>query len=488
MNVPPDSATTELRAQTFEQPGQTAGSLGEPGRILLVSCYELGHQPLNLAFPLAYLEDAGYQPAAVDISVEQLDDETICNARFVAVSVPMHTALRLGEQVVRRIRKINPDITVCFYGLYAWMNADYLLREHADAVIGGEYEQPLLELIQRTERGGAEPIDGVGEPGRKSDPSIIRIRFPEPDRSRLPAMEHYAHLLIDGKAVPAGYAETTRGCAHTCLHCPVVPIYHGRFFAIPREVVLNDIRQQVQAGAGHITFGDPDFLNGPTHALRVCRALHEEFPHVTFDMTTRIEHILENRDRFQEFAELGCVFVISAVESISETVLAKIDKGHTKADVVEALHILEDAGIAMRPSLLPFTPWTTIDDYIELLEFAEEHDLIENIDPVHFSIRLLVPPESALLSEPDANEWVGELDEAAYSYTWSNPDPRVDALQREIARIVEAASACDADPYDTFEQIRSATYRIADIDPPAQPERPRRRWRRPPRLTESWFC
>lgn len=483
----PDSGYT-FAATTTDPTDPTPSGFRDPGGVLLISTYELGHQPLNLAFPLSYIQQAGFRPAAVDTSVEALDDETIQQARIVAISVPMHTALRLGEAVVRRVRVLNPEAFVCFYGLYAWMNADYLLREHADAVIGGEYEQPLLELIERTERGGAESVAGVGEPGRQADPSVIRIQFPEPDRSALPDMQQYAHLLINGEAIPAGYAETTRGCAHTCLHCPVVPIYNGRFFAVPRNVVLSDIRQQVQAGVGHITFGDPDFLNGPTHALRVCRALHEEFPHVTFDMTTRVEHILENRHHFPEFAELGCVFVISAVESISELVLQKIDKGHTKDDVVEALQVLDDAGIAMRPSLLPFTPWTTMDDYIELLEFIDEHDMVENIDPVHLSIRLLVPPGSALLKEPDAHEWVGPLDEAAYSYSWTHPDPRIDELQRRVARISEEASSCDADPYETFQAICDVTYRLADESPPDRPERPRRRWRRPPRLTESWFC
>ena len=484
--MPDDMVTQSETAQTATR---TAGDgVRDPGGVLLISTYELGHQPLNLAFPLSYVQSAGYQPHAIDTSVQDLSEAAIRRARFVGISVPMHTALRLGEAVVQRIRALNPEAFICFYGMYAWMNADYLLRNYADAVIGGEYEKPLLELIQRTERGTNELIEGVGETGRKADPSIIRIAYPEPDRSSLPPMQEYAHLLIDGKAVPAGYAETTRGCAHTCLHCPVVPVYRGRFFAVPRDIVMSDIRQQVQAGVGHITFGDPDFLNGPTHALRICRAMHEEFPHVTFDMTTRVEHIIENQEHFPEFAELGCVFVISAVESISEVVLQKIDKGHTKEDVVEALQILDRAGIAMRPSLLPFTPWTTIEDYIELLEFIDEHDMIENIDPVHLSIRLLVPPGSALLDEPDAETWIGELDEAAYTYRWTHADPRVDALQREIARISEEASSCDADPHETFALIRDATYRLADESPPARPERPRRRWRRPPRLSESWFC
>ncbi|MBX6343072.1 MAG: radical SAM protein, partial [Thermomicrobiaceae bacterium] len=352
----------------------------------------------------------------------------------------------------------NPEASICFYGLYAWLNADYLLREHGDYVIGGEYERPLLELIQRLEAGGADPVPGVSERARRAAPSLARVDFPMPDRATLPPPRRYAHLLIDGRAVPAGYTEATRGCHHTCLHCPVVPVYRGRFFAVPRQVVLEDIRRQVRQGVGHITFGDPDFLNGPTHSLRICRALHAEFPHVTFDMTTRIEHIIQHRDLIPEFAALGCVFVVSAVESVSETVLERIDKGHTRADVVEALGILEAAGIAMRPSLLPFTPWTTLDDYLALLAFVEEHDLIESIDPVHFSIRLLVPPGSALLDRPETAEWLGPLDEAAYTYTWTHPDPRVDALQRDVAAIVEAAASADADPYETFAAIRARAY------------------------------
>lgn len=467
---------------------QSSVDLRPSGSILLVSCYELGHQPLNLAFPMAYLQQAGYAPVAVDTSVDDLEESTIRAARFVAISVPMHTALRIGTQVAERVRGLNPDAKVCFFGLYAWLNANYLLREHGDFVIGGEYERPLRELVRVIESGDATLPEGVGTRDHETKPSIIRTDFPMPDRQALPAMDRYAHLMIDGRAVPAGYTEATRGCHHTCLHCPVVPIYRGRFFAIPRDVVLEDIRRQVRQGAGHITFGDPDFLNGPTHSLRICRALHEEFPHVTFDITTRVEHIIQHREMMPEFGELGCVFAVSAVESVSETILEKIDKGHTRDDVVEALTILESAGIAMRPSLLPFTPWTTIEDYLELLSFIEAHDLVENVDPVHLSIRLLVPPNSALLDDPQSAEWLGTLDEAAYTYTWDNPDPRVDQLQRQIGALVEEAAREERDPWDTFDRIKQLAWGVLGESPPDSISPADGVRRRPPRLTESWFC
>jgi len=53
--------------------------------ILLVSCYELGHQPLALASPLAFLERAGYAAEALDISVEPFEPARFARARLVAI-------------------------------------------------------------------------------------------------------------------------------------------------------------------------------------------------------------------------------------------------------------------------------------------------------------------------------------------------------------------------------------------------------------------
>ncbi len=462
--------------------------LTSPGAILLVSCYELGHQPLSLAFPLAVLREARYDPAVVDTSVDSLDDETIAAARFVAISVPMHTALRLGTGIAQRVRRINHGVPICFYGLYAWLNADYLLREHADYVIAGEGEQALLDLVVALARGDDGPVSGVSSATTRATPVIERLNLPVPDRAGLPETRRYARLMLNGLAIPAGYTEATRGCHHTCLHCPVVPIYQGRFFAIPRQTVLADIRAQVLAGAGHITFGDPDFLNGPTHALRICRAMHEEFPNVTFDFTARIEHLLQHRDLLPEFKELGCVFVLTAVETISKHILEKLDKGHTRQDVIDALEAMDAAGISMRPSLLPFTPWTTLEDYRDLLTFFAEYDLAASVDPVHFSIRLLVPPSSALLDQPDTEEWLGPLDEPNFTYRWQHPDARVDALQRNIAALVERAARDEEDTDSTFAAIASLAWSITGERPPRFTQKRVRLPGQAPRLTESWFC
>ncbi len=459
------------------------------GELLLLSCYELGHQPLHLATLHSLLAQAGYMPVSVDTAVENLSDEQIAHARFVAISVPMHTALRLGEQIAHRIRRLNPHAFICLYGLYALLNADYLLRETIDGAIGGEYEEPLLKLVEACAAGRSTALAGVKTREQESGPWLQRAPLIVPQRSTLPDLTHYARLEIDGKSVLAGYSETTRGCKHTCLHCPITPIYSGRFFALPAQGVLDDIRAQVGQGAQHITFGDPDFFNGPTHAMRITRALHREFPALTFDATIKIEHLLKQRTLLPELRELGCAFVVSAVESLNAEVLAQLDKQHSRDDVELAFDLMAEAGIPLRPSLLPFSPWETLESYLELLAFFETRHEIEHVDPVHFSIRLLIPPGSALLAAAHGQSWLGELDASAYTYRWRHPDPRMDQLARDIAELVERAQTSQQNPLATFFQIKELAMQAAgqSIDPEAELAQYGTR-KVLPHLSESWFC
>lgn len=468
---------------------ETGRSLREQGKVLLVSCYELGHQPVNLASPLAHLEAAGFAPVAVDTAVQALDDTALERAAFIAISAPMHTALRLGSQVAERARAVNPQAHITFYGLYALLNQQHLFEVGlADSAIGGEYELALVDLAQALHEARAiGDLPGVSTPDGRELPILAKIPFLPPVRGTLPGLREYAGLAQRGEIVRAGYVEATRGCHHTCAHCPITPIYNGRFFAIPRTTVVADAREQVLAGARHITFGDPDFFNGPRHGLRIMRELRDEFPWLTFDATIKAEHLLEHRQLLGELGELGCVFVITAVESISPVALAHMKKGHTREDVAEALRLLDEAGIAMRPSLLPFSPWETLESYRELLAFIAEQDLVEHVDPVHLSIRLLIPPESAVLQDPGREEWLGELDAANFSYRWTHPDPRMDELQRRVGKVAERAAIRQIPHKQTFAEIWRLAHEVAGDTTPALPDA---RFSRPepPRLTEHWFC
>lgn len=461
-------------------------------RILLVSTYELGHQPLGLAAPAAALRQAGHDVRTLDLAVESPERERFDDVDLVAISVPMHTAARVGIDLATRLRKRGLPLRIAFYGLYASPLYARLTRDGvADAVIGGEYEPGLVAFAARIAAGGgdARPADGL--PGVGAEPAFARQDFPVPDRRGLPALDGYARLADGDARRLVGYVEATRGCAHQCTHCPITPVYGGRLRLVARETVLADIDQLVAAGAEHITFGDPDFLNAAPHALALAEELHERYPAVSFDATIKVEHLIEHAEQLPRLRALGCRFITSAFESTNDETLAILAKGHTRAQMERALALAQEAGIALRPTWVAHMPWTTAADFLELLSFIERHGLVANVQPVQYAIRLLLPPGSPLIDRLANEGRLGPFDDDTLTYTWAAADPRLEALQRELATIVEAAAcdACDdAEPaLETFRRVKAAAYRhLLGVDGPVtvapQPHDA------VPGLTESWFC
>jgi Radical SAM superfamily len=303
----------------------------------------------------------------------------------------------------------------------------------------------------------------------------------------LPALREYAHVVMaDDEHRTAGYTEASRGCKHLCRHCPIVPVYAGQFRVVPVEVVLADVRQQVAAGAEHITFGDPDFFNGVTHATRVVEAMHAEFPRLTYDATIKVEHLLRHADQLATLAGTGCLFVTSAVEAVADEILRKLDKGHTRADFFRALDLCEDAGLALQPTFVPFTPWTTRKGYLDLLEVIADRELISAVASVQLAIRLLIPSQSRLLQLVEIALLVREFDAERLVYPWRHPDPTLDALAERVSTVVAAGDKQKLSRAAVFEQIWEAA-----AQPSGESARPRNLTdtrRGVPFLSEPWYC
>ena len=394
-------------------------------KIVLISTYELGRQPFGLASPAAWLRADGHQVTCVDLACGPLPGLAVAEADLLAFYLPMHTATRLAIAAIEKVRMLNPGAHLCCYGLYAPMNEPYLGELGVRTILGGEFEQGLRDLAGRLPDGAS---------GLKREPliSLARQQFLTPDRSGLPALGRYARLLIGGERKLVGYTEASRGCSHLCRHCPIVPVYNGTFRVVNRGVVLEDIRRQVEAGAEHITFGDPDFFNGPGHAIAIVEALHAEHPSVTYDTTIKIEHLLQYRDLLPVLKKTGCLFVTSAVESIDDVVLVKLAKGHTRADFIQAVGIMRETQLTLAPTFVTFTPWTTWEGYRELLHVIADLEMVENVGPIQLAMRLLIPAGSLLLELAEIREMIGLFDPAALSYKWQHRD-------RELAQSLLAS-------------------------------------------------
>ncbi len=452
--------------------------------IVLISTYELGRQPFGLASPAAWLRKRGHVVVMLDLARQSLDEATIADAHLLCVYLPMHTATRLAAQLIPQLRKQNPTAHLCCYGLYAPMNVEYLRALGVTTILGGEFEEALVQLAERLSTNGAQasaqPSDSLI--------SMARLQFEVPDRSGMPAMEKYAHLIVPGDGYRiVGSTEASRGCKHLCRHCPIVPVYKGVFRIVSKDVVLEDIRRQVGAGAQHITFGDPDFFNGIRHAMELVEAFHREFPVVTYDVTIKIEHLLKYGQHLRTLRDTGCLFVISAVESVDDAVLGFLDKGHTREDFLRVIKIFRELGMTLHPTFVPFMPWTTLDGYLDLLRVIAEQGVIENVAPIQLGIRLLIPEGSQMLELEEVRQLIEPFDPQSLAYPWKNTDPRLDALSETVQKTAAEAERQEESRSATFERIWKAAHAAAGL-PALQLNLSARSQVSVPFLSEPWYC
>jgi radical SAM superfamily enzyme YgiQ (UPF0313 family) len=452
--------------------------------IVLISTYELGRQPFGLASPAAWLRKRGHYVRTLDLARQSLDEAAIRNATLIAIYLPMHTATRLATQLIPSLKKQNPGAHFCCYGLYAPMNVEYLRSLGVSTILGGEFEDGLAHLAERLERQKGPEIELQAEPLI----SMSRLRFEVPDRTGMPAMEKYAHLIVPGDGYRiVGSTEASRGCKHLCRHCPIVPVYKGVFRIVPRDVVMEDIRRQAAAGAQHISFGDPDFFNGIRHAMELAEVFHKEFPSLTYDVTIKIEHLLKYREHLAALRDTGCLFVISAVESVDNQVLDFLDKGHTREDFLQVAKIFRELGMTIHPTFVPFSPWTTLEGYLDLLRVIAEQGLVENVAPIQLGIRLLIPEGSRLLELDEIRRAVGAFDGASLTYPWKNDDARLAVLSETVQDIAASGERQKESRQATFERIWKAAHAAAGIAAPAV-KTPITSSSAVPFLSEPWYC
>ena len=439
-------------------------------RIVLISTYDLGRQPFGLASPAAWLRAEGHEVATADLSRESLPADAISRADWIAFHLPMHTATRMAVPQIGIVRGLNPAARIVCYGLYAPVNKEMLRKLGVLHVIGGEFERGLADVV-------------AGRVATVLPVILDRLPFQTPDRTTLPRLQNYAALIDGAERRTVGYTEASRGCKHLCRHCPIVPVYEGRFRIVQRDVVLADIRQQVEAGARHITFGDPDFFNGPGHALAIVEAFHSEFAGVTYDVTIKVEHLLKHREELLVLARTGCLFITSAVESVDDGILSRLAKGHTQADFMEALEVTRAHRLTMVPTFVAFTPWTTREGYLDLLRAIHDLDLIGSVAPIQLAIRLLIPAGSKLLELTDLE--LGPFDPAALSWRWQHPDPEMDRLCSDLQRLIRKGDRRGASRTELFGTIWQRAFgELLGVLPDFHLQDRATI----PYLTEPWYC
>ncbi len=447
-------------------------------RPLILSTYELGHQPHLAALVAGVLKEGGSEYDIVDLSIDPNLDllfntyqggyPNAVAIETAVLTVGMLTSAMLFRDVLSYLAKNSGHITkLIVYGLYA--------NEVASEASRISY----TDLIVRTTPTTEEIALDLGV----ENATVKRYL---PARENLPNLTRYKTVTSSGIERVTGYTEASVGCRHRCRHCPLPIFFNGRVAVNPVEDILNDIEFQVNAGATHITLGDPDFFNAPIHAMKVARAIKARFDNVTFDCTIKVEHLLKYGRYLKELAELGCIYITSAVESLSDETLTNLAKGHSSTDVDEAVQLVDRAGIDFHPSFVPFTPWTKLEDFEDILVFVYQNSMEKTLEPVQLSIKLLVPSNSLLLESPAFIEYKTHYDVETYSYLWRYREPKVEALHNAVTDQVLKSQLCRDAFEDTFFTLWSITeeHLGRSIATPIRNQRSSDAVK----SSEAWFC
>ena len=427
-------------------------------KILLTSFYDLGKQPKIIAEIVDRYNSSEIEFDFVDFSVENQNID-LENYDVLGIYAPMHTATILSIEYIKD--KILPNKMFTF-GLYGSVLEDFNSSIRYIKDIESDELALFLEI---------------------NDDHQFSLKNNIPNRQIFPDISNYAHLVDGSNNIIAGSVETTYGCKHSCTHCPVPISFNGTFKTYSLEKIISDVENQVNQGAKHISFNDPDFFNGPIHALKILESLNKKFPTITYDSTIKVEHIIKYKKYFKELSSLNMVFVISAFETTNDLVLSILEKNHTSNDLNTSIEISQDFGIDVRPTWMPFSPWTELNDLSSIVKLIEKYELRETVDPIQLTIKLLIPKHSLIIKKPEINKYLGNYEKNSLSFKWEYENNDVEKLQSSLFDFILHNSELDEhkqylgmvniiEKFTDTELLKNSTYDFKNV----------------PKLSETWFC
>lgn len=403
-------------------------------KYLVASTFEGGYQPLNAISATTALLDADIDAQMIDIYVEGLSLESFSDADLVFICVPLFDSLTAGTQLAKQLKEAKPSQKICFFGQYATINAKSLASKYGDYAIAGEWEKPIVSLAKHLSGELGQDLRGVIDRtrGLSSEiivPQLIRDGFRLPRRDLAPPLHKYPQPQLEkllGEKKVVGGVEGSRGCHHKCSYCSVYAAYDGKVLLVSDDLVERDVANLVSLGMTHLTFTDADFFNAKKHGLKIIRTLHSQFPDLTYDFTTRVDHILENKEAIKEMGQLGLAFITTALEFPKQEVLDQVFKEMNVPMIEEALAFLKEAGVKVNPTFITFNPWVSLEDMAELHDFIARNELEKIVDPIQFETRLHLYKGSPLLNNDTVKEL--HLEEHEFHFEWQHSDSRLDTL------------------------------------------------------------
>jgi len=410
-------------------------------QVALISTYETGFQPLIISTAAAALLQNDITPAVYDLYMDKSDRSGIMDHEFYGIGLTLFDSLQGGVAIAAEIRAENPDAHICFYGPYADLNKERLMR-YGNSCILGDWERPLTRLARVVLAGNDKEwtrmprVYSLANRGAKAE--YDRSYCVVPARHLLPPIHTYSNTFIENildRKMAVGNVETTRGCHHKCKFCSVYATSGTKVKFADPEVIMADVDQLVKQGVEHITFVDAEYINNIKFSLDIVNRIHDKYPQLTYDFTTRIDHVVENEAAISEFKNTGCIAITTSIEFPRKDILEKLDKGITSQHILKGMEILKRNEIKVHTTFVTFNPWTDLEGLMNLSFFIKDNDLEDVIDPIQYETRLHIYKGSPLLNDGTLSGLT--LHEQDFHYEWEHPDPQVEEVFQRMVKPAE---------------------------------------------------
>jgi radical SAM superfamily enzyme YgiQ (UPF0313 family) len=312
------------------------------------------YPPLGMLYISAYLKQRGFHVGVFDTTFSSKEQLYAYIEQNRPPVVGIYTNLMTKLNVL-------PLIKVCkAAGSYVVLGgpepphyADRFLQAGADAIVVGEGELTLEELIPALMQRGPHQLHGVkGVVFRDEAGSVVtnlsrpQIKplddLPFPDRQAIP-MHKYLDTWRTYHGASSVSLITARGCPYTCKWCShsVYGTTHRRRSV--ENVVAEMERIIEQFNPDQVWYADDVFTIHRSWTLKYAAALKERGIKVPFECISRADRL--DREVIDALKEMGCYRLWIGSESGSQRILDAMDRKTSVQDVQAKIRMLKAAGI-----------------------------------------------------------------------------------------------------------------------------------------------
>lgn len=331
--------------------------------------------PLGVLSIGTFLYKKGYKVKIYDRNVDKANLNKIMkeyNPDIVGISILSSRCLKDALKVSKTVKKYNK--TLVWGGQIPTMNTELCFQcEYLDYIVMGEGEITFYELVQKIEKSvSPKNIDGIAY--REKDRVVItKCRefadlkdFPIIDWTLADPAKYYQKYFHSDKML---YLYSSKGCPCNCAFCGNIEFHRCTYRKRPTDIVIKEIENLIndyQMDA--VYFSDELWCAKKEDAYEFCRKVKEKNLAFVWGCDSRIGQY--SREDLQMMYDANCRWILFGVESGSESMLKRINKGISIADVEENIRDCQEIGITTIATFIIGFPGETEEQLKETVDLA----------------------------------------------------------------------------------------------------------------------